>query len=78
MLTQQEEKEMWVALEQYGEIEGIERKAKKNSGYADPTPTMGWEGDGRPYEQQPSGSRLAAASRTQLTSPSMSLSREGI
>lgn len=45
VLTQQEEKEMWVALEQYGEIEGVERKAKKNSGYADPTPTMGGEGD---------------------------------
>ena len=35
VLTEQEEKEMWIALEQYGEFEGVERRAKKASGYAD-------------------------------------------
>ena len=35
VLTDQEEKDMWEALEQFGELEGGERKAKKASGYAD-------------------------------------------
>ena len=35
VLTEQEERDMWEALEQYGELEGSERKAKRASGYAD-------------------------------------------